>query len=298
MHIKEIWEKDIHMKKILSITTLLVSSTLLASTSGTKVIYGDDNREDVINSTNSMYVELAKSTAGMIPKSSLRSASNGKVKINGTALSSRGICKSERFSEQPTAANCSGFLVGENLLVTAGHCIRSKSDCARYNWVFDYRIEQDGQKSVSVDATSVYSCKRIISRKLTRSDMDDWALLELDRKVTDRRVLDYRRSGKISKGEPLVVIGHPTGLPTKIADGANVRSLRGKYFVANLDTYGGNSGSAVFNANSGVIEGILVRGETDYVYDSSQGCRVSNVIGDNAGRGEDVTYITNIPELK
>lgn len=286
------------MKKILSITLLLVSSTLIASTSGTKVIYGDDNREDVINSTNSMYVELSKSTAGMIPKSSLRTSTDGKIKIRGTALSSRGICSSERFATQPTAANCSGFLVGENLLVTAGHCIRSASDCSRYNWVFDYKIEQEGQTSISVDKNSVYSCKRIISRALTRSNMDDWALLELDRKVTDRRILDYRRNGKISKGEPLVVIGHPTGLPTKIADGANVRSLRGKYFVANLDTYGGNSGSAVFNANTGIVEGILVRGETDYRYDSSQGCRVSNVVSDNAGRGEDVTYIMNIPELQ
>ena len=126
--------------------------------------------------------------------------------------------------------------------------------------------------------------------------MNDFALIQLDRKVTDRRVLEIRKKGKISKGEPLVVIGHPTGIPTKIADGANVRSLDGTYFTANLDTYGGNSGSAVFNANTGVVEGILVRGATDYV--SRGGCQVTNVLGNNQGRGEDVTYITNIPELQ
>ena len=87
--------------------------------------------------------------------------------------------------------------------------------------------------------------------------MDDFALIQLDRKVTDRRILDYRRKGRISKGENLVVIGHPSGLPTKIADGAYVKSLKNKFFRANLDTYGGNSGSAVFNANTGVVEGIV-----------------------------------------
>ena len=74
--------------------------------------------------------------------------------------------------------------------------------------------------------------------------------------------------------------------------------MHGKYFSANLDTYGGNSGSAVFNANTGVVEGILVRGATDYVSDPSQGgCRVSNILGKHAGKGEDVTYITNVPGL-
>ncbi len=286
------------MKKIAIITTLLMAGSVFAAAKGTKVIYGDDNRVDVINSTNSMYVELSKSTAAMISSNKITSAGKYEYKLRGSSLQSRGMCASERFAQQPTIANCSGFLVGEDLLVTAGHCIRSSSDCRSNRWVFDFKVDHDGQTSVNVPKTSVYKCKRVINTVLSRSDDNDFALIQLDRKVTDRRVLDYRTSGRIAKKTPLVVIGHPTGLPTKIADGAYVKSLSGKYFSANLDTYGGNSGSAVFNANTGVIEGILVRGATDYVYDSSQGCRVSNVLGQHEGRGEDVTYITNIPELK
>jgi hypothetical protein len=41
------------------------------------------------------------------------------------------------------------------------------------------------------------------------------------------------------------------------------------------------------------VEGILVRGDTDYV-SSPEGCRVSNRVPDNGGRGEDVTLIGNI----
>ncbi len=110
-------------------------------------------------------------------------------------------------------------------------------------------------------------------------------------------LLKYRTEGSPKKGDNIVVIGHPSGLPTKIAGGANIRSVNSVYFQANLDTYGGNSGSAVFNADTGLLEGILVRGERDYVYDSAQGCKVSNVISNTGGSGEDVTRITNIKEL-
>jgi len=285
------------MKKI-ALALIATSLVSFNSQASQKVVYGDDNRVDVFASNNSMYVELSKSTAAMISGSSLSKDSSGEYKISGKSLEDRGMCKSERFSAQKSAANCSGFLVGENLLVTAGHCIKDQASCSSYKWVFDFKVEFEDQFDFTVPATSVYSCKKIIKTVLDRGSMDDYALIELDRKVTDRRVLDIRTSGKPAVGDKLVVIGHPTGLPSKIADGAEVRSLEGKYFSANLDTYGGNSGSAVFNAATGVIEGILVRGATDYVYDSNQGCRVTNVIANDAGRGEDVTYITNIQELK
>ena len=282
------------MKLIITLSALI---SLSALANNTKVIYGVDNRVDVIDSTESMYVELSKSTAGMIDKSDIVADGNGMVKLVGGSLESRGICSSERFSNQPTVANCSGFLVGEDLLVTAGHCIRTASDCRKWKWVFDYKVDSADQTEVSVPESSVYGCKEIINTVLSRSSMDDFALIKLDRKVTDRRILQYRQKGRVSKGDQLVVIGHPSGLPTKIADGAKVRDLKTRYFQADLDTYGGNSGSAVFNAQTGVVEGILVRGETDYINDYSQGCKVSNVIDQDAGAGEDVTYITNIPEL-
>lgn len=285
-------------------TTLLLTASLFASSqliakTGNKVIYGEDNRVDVVNSTNSLYVELSRSTAAMISSVNLRpDEGEGLTKITGKTLRSSGICASERFANQISAANCSGFLVGEDLLVTAGHCIRSAADCRGYKWVFDYKVEHEDQGEIVVDSSSVYSCKNIVSRSLNSMNQDDWALIKLDRKVTDRAPLTFRTSGKPQVNDPLVVIGHPTGIPTKIADGANIRSLAGTYFVANLDTYGGNSGSAVFNAETGIVEGILVRGTTDYVYNREMKCQVSNVCNNSACRGEDVTYITNIPELQ
>ena len=64
------------------------------------------------------------------------------------------------------------------------------------------------------------------------------------------------------------------------------------YFVANLDTYGGNSGSPIINAATGMLEGILVRGATDFVIDNVENCFRSNVYSNTGGRGEDVTKAT------
>lgn len=286
------------MKNFLVLSlSLSFAFSAFANTKGIDVIYGEDNRKDVFESTDSALVELSKSTAAMIEMANLTSQSNGEIVIQAETLKSRGICAKERFSNQISAANCSGFLVAPNVLVTAGHCIKSEFDCSSYKWVFDYKVDHADQAAVTVAKQDVYSCKRIIARSLDQLSKDDWAVIELDRK-SDRKPLAFRKKGKITTGTSIAVIGHPTGLPTKIADGAKVRSLATKFFQANLDTYGGNSGSAVFNTQTGEVEGILVRGENDYVYDSALGCQVSNKCPDTGCRGEDVTYISNVKGLK
>lgn len=264
-----------------------------------KVIYGDDNRVDVYASTIPDYVNLSRSTAAMIDPIKLKADSKtGLVRVLGQTLAARGVCHGERFSKQISAANCSGFLIGEKTLVTAGHCIQDEADCRGNRWVFDFKVETENQGIVKVPAESVYSCAKIITRSLDAVNKNDFAMIELDRPVTDRAPLKIRQEGKPSIGDSLVVIGHPTGLPTKIADGAAVRSNKGKFFVANLDTFGGNSGSAVFNTQTLEVEGILVRGENDYVYDGQQGCEVANRCENDECRGEDVTYILNIPGVR
>lgn len=280
--------------KTLLLTLALIATSALAS--GEKVIYGDDNRVDVYESTNALYQKLSESTAAMIPTSSLMDR-NGTTKVMGQPLRSRGFCASERFVDQPTAAMCSGFLVGPKLLVTAGHCIKSIADCNENRWVFGYKMKDATTTNITVPTTEVYKCTKVLSTILEGGNGNDYAIVELEREVTNHAPLKVRKEGSIAVGDEVVVIGHPTGMPTKIADGAHVRSLSKNYFMANLDTYGGNSGSAVFNAKTGLVEGILVRGENDYVMDSTQSCRVSNLCPESGCRGEDVTYIKNVPGI-
>lgn len=282
---------------LLLVFSFTVSNSASADFANIKVIYGDDDRVDVFESPNAMFVDLAQSTAAMIKNYKLVEYNSCQYKVEAKSMVESGYCESERFSRQPLAASCSGFLVGKDTLVTAGHCVQFDADCSNNSWVFDYKVDYSAQSEVIVDKENVYKCKKIIARDLNNDTKNDFAYIQLDREVTDRKPLKYRTSGKPAVGDPLVVIGHPTGLPTKIADGATVRSVNQVFLVANLDTYGGNSGSAVFNAKTGIVEGILVRGDDDFVNDPVQNCRVSNRVPNNGGRGEDVTLIGNVKQL-
>jgi hypothetical protein len=94
------------------------------------------------------------------------------------------------------------------------------------------------------------------------------------------------------------VIGSPSGLPLKVAGGAQVRgNSHPFFFTANLDTFQGNSGSAVFNAETGMVEGILVRGEEDYQVNMVKGCIEAKACTDVGCRGEDVSRLTSLPEI-
>ena len=52
------------------------------------------------------------------------------------------------------------------------------------------------------------------------------------------------------------------------------------------------TGSPVFNSDNNNVEGILVRGETDFVMDQENTCFSSHRCADNDCRGEDCTRVT------
>lgn len=252
----------------------------------TQVIYGSDDRRDWYEA-DPIYRELAESTVGLFYSSDFNVSGN-KVTVRTTRPN---WCSDEPFRNQGTGAFCSGFLVGPDLIVTAGHCIRTQSSCSSTKFAFGFALKSRNHDYTALTTDDVYGCAELLTSKVENSGAD-YAVVRLDRPVKGYKPLNIRRSGTISTSTDLVVIGHPSGLPSKIADNAKVRSVRSSHFVANLDTFGGNSGSAVFNTRTLEVEGILVRGDTDFVY--SNGCRRSNVCSDNGCRGEDVTKIDNV----
>ena len=284
--------------KLISLVLAVCLLTVCSSYALNKVIYGEDNRVDVYESNNAFFVDLSRSTAAMISSTNIKSNADGSFTVTGDTLQSIGLCSSERFSQQISSAVCSGFLVAKDIIVTAGHCYAESTSCQNYKWVFDFKSSDSGvDPEIQVSANSVYSCKKVVAQVLNNYNKTDYSVIKLDREVEGYEPLEVRKTGKIENNTPIVVIGSPTGIPTKIADGATVRSnSNAVYFTTNLDTYGGNSGSAVFNVATGVVEGILVRGDNDYVR-SPAGCMVSNICSQNGCRGEDVTRITKVKEI-
>ncbi len=257
--------------------------------------YGEDNRIESVDICNQVARNNAKAVASIFKVYDLFVNSDGSVSLPNKSLADEfkdngvPLCSTEPFVNQPAGAICTAFLVRQDIVVTAGHCLNENNLHTR-RFVFGYRVDNNGKAITTVPANDVYQGVEILGWELD-SRGADWTVVRLDRKVEDRLPLKFRTGGKVEDDTSVYVIGHPIGLPQKYADDAQVRDNRKEeFFIANLDTYGGNSGSPVFNSKNHQVEGILVRGETDF--ETKENCMVSLVCPVQGCRGEDCTRIT------
>jgi hypothetical protein len=287
------------MKNLALILFILIPITAFSKSPAKfipKAIYGRDDRMDVYESSDNLMRELSRSTAAKITNNNLSTSASG-YSLSAQTLKQTGKCETERFSNQLVAAQCSGFLVGKDLLLTAAHCIHSVVACNSHSWVFDYANSEEERTSFNFNRDQVYRCTEIIERVYDTATKADYALLRLDRPVVGRSPLKYRVAGRPSDDALMTVIGNPLGLPIKITVGADMRDNSNPvYFVTNSDTFNLNSGSAVLDSRTGIVEGILVRGGRDFMTGVNQ-CQSSIVYGQNDGRGEDVVRITIVKSL-
>lgn len=262
--------------------SLVLSFFLIGTaTASVLVIYGDDDRQETINA-NPFLQDLADSTAAMIEEKNI-SIEGSLVSIKGPTLGERfGLCKDERFYSQTSSAFCSGFLVAPDIIATAGHCLTNESYCETAVWVFNYKLKDEKDSSVTVSKENVYRCKSILKKDFGTKSQNDFALIKLDRKVKGHSPVKIAQENP-EIGEPLVMIGHPSGLPQKIDDGGSVKSKTLNGFKANLDAFQINSGSAVFRAKSGELVGILVTGARDYRNRENEKCTEVNVVSNSMG---------------
>ncbi len=260
------------------------------------VIYGEDNRKDYSEITDATLKEMARSTVALISKElmTLDTVFNVfRLEKNSTSLP---LCSSEPFREQSTWAHCSGSLIGDDVILTAGHCVVDAKDCQSAYYVFDYKL--DGREKIfsQVSANSVYTCSEIIYTSAHDKNLADFALIRLDRKVEDRKPLALSDKEVLIE-DKLMMVGYPSGYPTKFTFDGKIRSLtQSNYMTIAIDAYTGNSGSSVFDQETHQIVGVLSRGEKDYVLKNS--CLVSNVCDEEVGcRGEDVTRIEQVKKF-
>ncbi len=231
-----------------------------------KAIYNEDDRLDLYQVEDPEVLELADSTVALIPWSNLIDQGDGTYQIESTSLAETyELCDGEAFADQPSPGICSGFLIASDLIATAGGCVDPNADCESLAIVFGFSMTDAKNTLVQIDASQVYSCQGVVDRKAEPGG-EDWAVVKLDRTVPDHQPLRVRRDGEIERGDDLFMIGNPLGLPTKVVGGASVLlTPEEKTFVANLDSLIGNPGSPIFNAETHLVEGILVRGERSLV---------------------------------
>jgi len=274
-------------------------ATLVKVVQGTQsVIYGVDNRLDVFELPAGANLDDADSVVAIVRGNFLTDNGDGTSTLMTQPFgTSQNLCPGEPFFHQPSAGpgiKCTGFLAYADVVATAGHCYR-ETDLAYLRFVFGFRMRDATTAETVINNGEIYRGVSVIGRELT-DDGRDWCLIRLDRRVDNHRFVRIRRSGKVIDGKALHAIGHPRGLPAKFADGATVRDNRQEpFFAANLDVYAGNSGAPVFNSDTHEVEGIVSRGEVDFVTQGN--CQVSLVCPDTGCSGEWCTRTTLFSEL-
>lgn len=285
--------------------------TLLTASPAPCAIYGSDDIREVIDVP--AYRELSKGVAISIPNLFIEQNSDKTFKVLDVAPIGSFLCPRERFLDQPSVGHCTGFLIGDRYLVTAGHCFiptgKIENDlhpyCEDFSWYFEFQLSATGISNTDrIPADRLYRCRRVIHAENIDQLIDenglkypgaDFAVIELDRPVASDLKPLILAAQPAKLGDDVFTIGHPLGLPAKFSGPSKIsrNDLSREYFEAHLDTFSGNSGGPVLNSQKEVV-GILVGGHpVDFATDKS-GCERLNRCN---GTGKICTANSQFPKL-
>ncbi len=283
-------------------------------TKQSEVIYGKDDRKELFKITDPTLQNLSQYVGVSIEKSMLKHKKKKKIyTVNYMQLKEQDInlCNGEalKFKEQYNPGDCTGFLLTQNLYITMAHCLTpdfinsdevekiNKIKIVNERIIFNYFQNKNGEKIIIPEA-NVYSIKKILDINY-QNNGSDYAILELDRIFPKKVSLPLETVSKSKVGDRLVMLGYPQGLPLKVTDnGQIIRDINESQFGSNLDAFGGNSGSLVYNLETNEIVGLLERGQPDYIFDPIKKCNRVNIQEENPKliRGEIIQKMTDVFE--
>jgi hypothetical protein len=140
----------------------------------------------------------------------------------------------------------------------------------------------DSNTLQTITSDDVFSCQEIVVKEggTVFTPYRDFAILRLDRPATPRFTpanIVGTEASAVTDGTPLVMIGAPNGVPFKIDDGGSVidsHQYSLNYFETNNDSFGGNSGSGIWNQDTKEVVGILSASVREhYIEDESADCK-------------------------
>jgi len=254
------------------------------------VVHGADDRVEVEHADAPIRTFAVDHAAVIVPASRIEDQGNGTWAITTTTAGDRhDLCDGETFADQPALGRCSAFWIDDDLVVTAGHCMRTTADCAGQLIVAGWWTTDDTAPSV-IDGGDVFRCRRIAY--VNARDDNDHAVIQLDR-LRDVRppVLATTPPANDSR---LTVIGAPWGLPTKVDANARSGDVDAPGFALAADTFAGSSGSIVIDTDLR-WQGVLVGGAPDLVRDGT--CNRTHVLRDDARAERAILASTVIDDL-
>lgn len=257
------------------------------------VVYGADDRLEYFETLDPELREIwASSMVALIEKTGLDPVASAVASTVPTVGTVYGLCEGEPFSLQPSAAFCSGTLVGRDLVLTAGHCAHALA-VRDFAVVFGYyEVEAN---HLALGAGAIVDVLEVVSERLDRAgDVPrlDYAWLRLSHAPSpERRTVPIATVGTVAQGDSLIAVSSAAGSPLKADFGARVSDARGEtrdYFVMDTDTSVGSSGGAAFD-QSLALQGVFTRGATDFE-PSEAGCNRTIRTSASSAPQEQFTY--------
>ncbi|WP_165422613.1 trypsin-like serine peptidase [Rhizobium ruizarguesonis] len=205
---------------------------------------------------------------------------------------------------------CTGTLISESLVLTAGHCFDVQRN--QNGWISPFRLGPDGQAAYEPPETLAtlftvqfgYQLSRQTSLLRTPYSFPVEQLVEFRRGGLDYAIVRLSKNGNgleagsiaapatvgvtpTSAGNRLAIIQHPNGEPKMIGAGALLKASGNDLFYDDIDTLGGSSGSAIRD-EQGTIAGVHTHG----------GCLTEATPGKiNANAGVDIQAIAAVSDV-
>ncbi len=236
-------------------------------------------------------LESSRSVLGLIHEENLDIESESTFRINGNFKHGEvnGLCRDERFWNQPTATFCTGFLIDPQTLLTAGHCLEGVA-LEDIRFIHGFEATNDrGDAQLTIPERNVYRAEQVLQSG-TLADFDI-ALIQLDRPASTRKPVTISENTAVGNQIPVYSIGYPSGLPVKLSRyGRTLDEGNPYYFFATLEAYRASSGSPVFNSLTHEVEGILLGGISDFW--STGGCNRTTTCKGGDCKGERILRLS------
>ncbi len=262
------------MKKLITLLTTLVSLSSYA-------VYETDNRLDYYQVQDEKIKELSKAVAYQIYFDELKGWTFNKYwQILTTPLSAGGVCGNEPFAKQHIMRNdCSGILIGPKKLLIPGNCI-TEHYCSNglFYFMFNYHNEDSGVLDNMRHKDNFYKCEKVVKRIYDPNTAISYAVLELNKEVKGIKPVKLASQNLIDPKDELIAIGHPSGLPLKIADDAFTTDQNETHFLVSSDIGGSSKGTGIFNARTHELVGMLIYGTKNYEYSAEDNCKRAPIL--------------------
>jgi V8-like Glu-specific endopeptidase len=246
------------------ILSLLITSRLFAA------VTGEDDRISFKDLERINPAKMATATATQLSRRYIKKEMD---MISYPTGKLQNQCPGEKFANEPTLGGCSGFLIGENILVAAGHCKDYQANgCQDDAWLFKHFLKASDKRQV-LKKSNIYYCKKVLDFK--HDGEGDFVVIELDRKVLGVRPLEMDLKDQGQKGDPVAVLGYPLGRSFTYTPGGRILSKDKNYLRIDSDAFKNNSGSALVNLRTGKVEGILTNAKKGMSHNLLDGCQLA-----------------------